>query len=133
MNNKKGGPFKELLEVDVLINAILCKIVVVFRFFPTNILNYSFFDVVNADNPPPPFVTLDMVDEESRQTTVLVDVSCDVNPIVYTRLFLLIFLSRAHRALIRPIPYHCTRKAHRSLIQSIVCATRRAKARKCLT
>jgi len=55
----KGGPFKELLEVDVLINAIL----------------------LNADNPPPPFVTLDMVDEESRQTTVLVDVSCDgTNP-----------------------------------------------------
>lgn len=55
----KGGPFPELLQADVLLNAIL----------------------LDASNPPPPFVTTAMLDvaDPPRRCSVLVDVSCDGN------------------------------------------------------
>lgn len=62
----KGGPFKEIIDSDIFINCIYLS------------------------KPIPPFVTNEMLDLNTRDLTVLVDVSCDTtnphNPIpVYTQ------------------------------------------------
>ena len=51
----KGGPFQEILDSDIFINCIYLS------------------------QPIPPFITLDGLESESRQLSVLVDVSCDPN------------------------------------------------------
>ncbi|XP_068722799.1 uncharacterized protein [Montipora capricornis] len=52
---KGGGPFKEILEYDILVNCILLM------------------------EEIPPFVTKDMLESEGRKLGVVVDVSCDPN------------------------------------------------------
>lgn len=50
---KNGGPFPELLDVDILVNCIYLT------------------------KPIPPFLTLDMIEKKDRALSVFVDVSCD--------------------------------------------------------
>ncbi|EGD75978.1 saccharopine dehydrogenase [Salpingoeca rosetta] len=60
---KKGGPFPELLDVDIFVNCIYLA------------------------KPIPPFITREMLDQDSRRLSVVVDVSCDTtnphNPIPF--------------------------------------------------
>eukprot|EP01147_Barroeca_monosierra_P005389 gene5389-7136_t len=60
---KKGGPFPEILDVDIFVNCIYLS------------------------KPIPPFVTQEMLDSENRALSVVVDVSCDTsnphNPIPF--------------------------------------------------
>lgn len=62
----KGGPFSELLDVDIFVNCIYLS------------------------KPIPPFLTREMLDSDERALSVVVDVSCDTtnphNPIpIYTQ------------------------------------------------
>ncbi len=50
---KKGGPFEEIIQADIFINCVL----------------------INQDLPP--FVTKDLLNQEARKLSVIVDVSCD--------------------------------------------------------
>jgi saccharopine dehydrogenase (NAD+, L-lysine-forming) len=50
---KKGGPFVELNQVDIFVNCVL----------------------INRDLPP--FITDEMLEQENRKLSVIVDVSCD--------------------------------------------------------
>jgi saccharopine dehydrogenase (NAD+, L-lysine-forming) len=52
---KKGGPFPELLDYDIVVNSIFLS------------------------SPIPPFITPSMLDNKDRRMSVLVDVSCDTS------------------------------------------------------
>jgi saccharopine dehydrogenase (NAD+, L-lysine-forming) len=50
---KKGGPFEEIIQADIFINCVL----------------------INQDLPP--FITKELINNEARKLSVIVDVSCD--------------------------------------------------------
>jgi hypothetical protein len=52
---KAGGPFKQINDMDVFVNCVF------------------------IDGELPPFVTMEMLSQQGRQLSVVVDVSCDVN------------------------------------------------------
>jgi saccharopine dehydrogenase (NAD+, L-lysine-forming) len=53
----KGGPFDEILNVDIFVNCIYLS------------------------QPIPPFLTLEQLEKKDKQLSVVVDVSCDAtNP-----------------------------------------------------
>lgn len=52
---KNGGPFEEILDVDIFVNCIYLS------------------------KPIPPFITKELVDRTSRKMSVMVDVSCDTS------------------------------------------------------
>ncbi len=50
---RRGGPFAEILDVDVLLNCVFVQ------------------------RPVPPFATIDMLDQPQRRLSVICDISCD--------------------------------------------------------